>query len=259
MPANLHVEPLQGNLHISTGSGADGASPEGSVVDGASPMSLAAGADFADLVHNAMHCTSWPRTLRAPLTCFTCTSGICCWRPSSLEAPNVHPPMTQELEALKTSGGGDAESAAAAAKLAAAASPHRQTATEFSPQGRVVQLADLPASALPTTDAAPPVTAASASIKTVSESGRSAQVCSVLQVFWACLAICRHAQQLGPDTSWSLYVDVCRTCVAAGGGRRGARGEPVCRGVRHAVPLPGQPDAAPGRVAVGLHRQPGRR
>lgn len=82
----------------------------------------------------------------------------------------------QELEALKTSGGGDAEAAAAQARLAAAASPKGRTSTEFSPQGRVVQLADLPAGALPTTDAAPPVTAASASVKTASESGRSQQV-----------------------------------------------------------------------------------
>lgn len=119
----------QGLPRISTSSHPEGASPEGSIVDGASPMSLAAGADFADL----------------------------------------------ELEALKTSGGGDAEAAAIQARLAAAASPKECTPTEFSTQGRVVQLADLPPGALPTTDAAPPVTAASTSVKTASESGRSQQ------------------------------------------------------------------------------------
>lgn len=47
---------MQGLPHISTDSGVNGASPEGSIVDGASPMSLAAGADFADLVRTSISC-----------------------------------------------------------------------------------------------------------------------------------------------------------------------------------------------------------
>lgn len=49
MPASLM---LQGMRPIDTSSGVEGGSDDdGSALDGASPMSLAAGADFADMVH----------------------------------------------------------------------------------------------------------------------------------------------------------------------------------------------------------------
>jgi hypothetical protein len=105
---------------------------------------------------------------------------------ASVQSDDQHWPCAQELENLKTGGGGDAEAAAAAARLGEAASPQQSTGTEFSPQGRVVQLADLPASALPTTDSAPPVTAASASVKTISESAHSTQVWPTLQAPLTC-------------------------------------------------------------------------
>ena len=168
---------LQGKLHISTDSGADGASPEGSVVDGASPMSLAAGADFADQV-----CDAWAggraRHLHTSQQHVVGRWGVSasCAPHHITQSSNQHWLCAQELENLKTGGGGDAEAAAAAARLGEAASPQQSAGTEFSPQGRVVQLADLPASALPTTDSAPPVTAASASVKTISESAHSMQV-----------------------------------------------------------------------------------
>lgn len=75
MPAHVcrpvYRHPAQGKLHISTDSGADGASPEGSIVDGASPMSLAAGADFADQVCNACTRVCWQA--------FACISTAFSW------------------------------------------------------------------------------------------------------------------------------------------------------------------------------------
>lgn len=215
----------------------------------------------------------------------------------------------QELEALKTSGGGVAAEAAAAAKLAAAASPKGgRTSTEFpaqwlrrsdefSPQGRVVQLADLPAGALPMTDAAPPITAADASAKTASESGRSAQVGCSSSFFPAHLGTLDHASARAALKLWPHRTSCCRPVyvkdvrcpnllfhgvkllVSAVTGRRhhrrnstrprrdacsGARREqPLCHGLNLAAGR--QPEARrPGGFAVrclalGLHRQPGRR
>jgi hypothetical protein len=194
-PVNLF--PVQGKLHISTDSGADGASPEGSIVDGASPMSLAAGADFADQV-----CDAWTssraghlHTSQQHVVCRLCGLASCA---RIFAVFHQHWQCAQELENLKTGGGGEADAPAAAAGLADAASPQQRTDTEFSPQGRVVQLADLPASALPTTESAPPVTAASASVKTISESGHSTQV--------------RHACALSHVRAMGFVQSVLRRC-----------------------------------------------
>ena len=176
---------------------------------------------------------------------------------------NQHWACAQELENLKTGGGGEADLPAAAAGLADAASLQQSTGTEFSPQGRVVQLADLPASALPTTDSAPPVTAASASVKTISESAHSTQVWPHVVGNSFCVlcvgvaALCNHCSAAAA-THQGHQSNVCIPSTA-GPGRRATRRQPPGRGLRLAVADPGQPDAAAGRLAVGLRRQPGRR
>ena len=78
---------LQSKLQISTDGGADGASPDGSVVDGASPMSLAAGADFADLVSNA--CNHTISVVRMQTNLFHVPAGRCLRLTRDTDGPDV--------------------------------------------------------------------------------------------------------------------------------------------------------------------------